>query len=158
LTLFLFALSVPFLGLNYIQGCSIISSHTQRSLKDTKTSPNPQYICFEPYVTLTYLWWSINQRQESHIKPYYKRVAIKTNRPSFSTEEQNSEYLFHFMYMLIPHSLLKALDLSNKDLIYLPLDFECSNSLCWWCFMVAYTLQTIAHPKSSNFLDLLDIS
>jgi hypothetical protein len=55
-------------------------------------------------------------------------VAIKTNRPSLSTEEQNSEYLFHFTYMLIPPSLLNALHLSNKDLIYVPLDFECSNS------------------------------
>jgi hypothetical protein len=58
-------------------------------------------------------------------------VAIKTNCPSLSTEEQNSEYAFHFTYMLIPPSLLNALDLSNKDLIYLPLGFECSNSLCY---------------------------
>jgi hypothetical protein len=57
-------------------------------------------------------------------------VAIKTNCPSLSTEKQNSEYLFHFMYMLmlIPPSLLNALDISNKGLIYLPLGFECSNS------------------------------
>jgi hypothetical protein len=30
--------------------------------------------------------------------------------------------------MLIPPSLVNALDLSTKDLIYLPLGFECSNS------------------------------
>ncbi len=30
--------------------------------------------------------------------------------------------------MLIPSSLLNALDILNKDLIYLPLGFECSNS------------------------------
>jgi len=53
--------------------------------------------------------------------------------------------------MLIPPSLLNALDLSYKDLIYLPLGFERSDSLCSWCFMVAYNLQTVAHPKSSNF-------
>jgi hypothetical protein len=93
---FLFALSVPFLGVNYVQGCSTNSSHTHTSLKDTKKSPNTQHICFEPYVTLTYLWWSINQRQETRIKPYWKRVAIKTNCLSLSTQKQNSEYLFHF--------------------------------------------------------------
>ncbi len=90
--------------------------------------------------------------------PICKRVAIKTNCPSLSTEEQNSECLFHFTYMLIPPSLLNVLDLSYKDLIYLPLGFECSDSLCSWCFMVAYNLQTVVHPKSSNFLDLLVIN
>jgi hypothetical protein len=92
-------------GVNFVQECSINSSHAQRSLKDIKKSPNPQYICFEPYATPTYLWWSIHQRQETHIKPYWKRVAIKTNCPSLSTEKQNSEYLLHFTYMLIPSSM-----------------------------------------------------
>jgi hypothetical protein len=57
-------------------------------------------------------------------------VAIKTNCPSLSTGKQNSEYLLYFTYMLmlISPSLLNALDISNKDLIYLPLRFECSNS------------------------------
>jgi hypothetical protein len=55
-------------------------------------------------------------------------VAIKTNCPSLSIEKQNSKYLLHFTYMLIPSSLLNALDILNKDLIYLPLGFECSNS------------------------------
>jgi hypothetical protein len=59
-------------------------------------------------------------------------VAIKTNCPSLSTEEQNSEYSFHLYAHPSPPSLLNALlDLSNKDLIYLPLGFECSNSLCY---------------------------
>jgi hypothetical protein len=82
-------------------------THTKISERH-KESPNPQYICFEPYVTLTYL------RQETHLKPYCKRVAIKTNCPSLSTEEQSSEYLFHFKYMLIPPPLLNALDFNKQ--------------------------------------------
>ncbi len=60
--------------------------------------------------------------------------------------------------MLIPPSLLNALDLSNKDLIYFPLGFIVQIHISSWCFMVAYNLQTIVHHKSSNFLDLLVIS
>jgi hypothetical protein len=110
-----------------------------------KKSPNPQYIGFGPYVTLTYLWWSINQRHEIHIKPYLQKSGHK-NQLSLIEYWRSLHGYAH------SPSLLNALDLSSTwfwMFIFIMLMV---------CFIVAYNLQTIAHPKSSNFLDLLVIN